>query len=170
MTKNNTTKRKRTSKIWILPDNEFALLIKQSRRIKDVLNFFGVCSKGGNFRTAKERIEYLHLDTSHFAKRIESSLISRTTSLEDFKSNWLIDGSKKSRGCIKRNILKYNLLKWECSECGNNGTWYGKKLILHLEHKNGVSNDNRLENLCFLCPNCHSQTKTYAGKNCRART
>jgi hypothetical protein len=56
----------------------------------------------------------------------------------------------------------------ECAkgdECGNDGKWNGEKLSLHLEHKNGVNDDNRLINLTFLCPNCHSQTKTYSGKN-----
>jgi 5-methylcytosine-specific restriction endonuclease McrA len=41
----------------------------------------------------------------------------------------------------------------------------GKPLSLHLDHKNGKNNDHRIENLRFLCPNCHSQTATYAGKN-----
>ncbi len=36
-----------------------------------------------------------------------------------------------------------------------------------MEHKNGDTYDNRLENLCFLCPNCHSQTKTFSGKNAK---
>jgi hypothetical protein len=43
--------------------------------------------------------------------------------------------------------------------------WNNKKLVLHIEHINGISNDNRIENLCFLCPNCHSQTDTYGGRN-----
>lgn len=164
------TKRKRTSPIWMLPKNQFIDLIKKANRMKDVLDYFGICSKGGNFRTAKERINFLGLDISHFATRIESSKISRATSIEDFKNNWLSKNSTKSRGCIKRNLLKFKLMEWICSECGNNGTWCNKELILHLEHKNGISNDHRLENLCFLCPNCHSQTKTYAGKNCLAKT
>jgi hypothetical protein len=38
-----------------------------------------------------------------------------------------------------------------------------------LEHVNGINNDHSLENLCFLCPNCHSQTSTYCGKNVTGR-
>jgi len=41
----------------------------------------------------------------------------------------------------------------------------GKTLSLELDHINGINNDNRLENLRFLCPNCHSQTTTYGSRN-----
>jgi RNA polymerase subunit RPABC4/transcription elongation factor Spt4 len=43
--------------------------------------------------------------------------------------------------------------------------WNGKVLTLQVDHINGVNDDHRLENLRFLCPNCHSQTPTYAGSN-----
>ena len=43
----------------------------------------------------------------------------------------------------------------------------GKPLVLQLDHINGISNDNRIENLRFLCPNCHAQTESFAGRNKR---
>lgn len=52
--------------------------------------------------------------------------------------------------------------------CENIGVWNGKKLSLQLDHINGDHSDNRLENLRFLCPNCHTQTETYCSK-CRAK-
>lgn len=69
----------------------------------------------------------------------------------------------KSR--IKELIIKEKILEYKCDICGNMGEWNNQKIILHVDHINGVNNDNRLENLRFLCPNCHSQTKTY----CRAK-
>lgn len=70
-----------------------------------------------------------------------------------------------SRNGIKRRVIQDNLVVYECQICHNKGEHLGKPLSLHLDHINGDSKDNRLENLRFLCPNCHSQTDTYCGKN-----
>jgi hypothetical protein len=66
---------------------------------------------------------------------------------------------------IKRRLIDQKLIEYKCCECGNEGIWMGKPLSLQLDHANGIANDNRLENLRFICANCHSQTDTYAGKN-----
>lgn len=50
-----------------------------------------------------------------------------------------------------------------CAWCGI-AEWRGSALVLHLDHINGINNDNRLVNLRLLCPNCHSQTETYGRK------
>ena len=65
---------------------------------------------------------------------------------------------------LKKRIIKENILEYTCAECSNN-TWRGKPISLHLDHINGIPTDHRLENLRFMCPNCHSQTVTYCGKN-----
>jgi hypothetical protein len=69
-----------------------------------------------------------------------------------------------SRSKLKTRILKHNLLPYFCSIC-KISTWIEKKLSLHLDHIDGNSKNNDLSNLRFLCPNCHSQTDTYCGKN-----
>ena len=66
---------------------------------------------------------------------------------------------------LKKRLIANNLLEYVCARCGNNGEWNGEELVLQLEHKNGIHNDHRLCNLEFLCPNCHSQTNTYSGRN-----
>jgi hypothetical protein len=78
-----------------------------------------------------------------------------------------IENSITVRSVIRNRIIIDNLIPYVCNECDNHGTHNGKPLSLQLEHKNGINNDNRLENLCFLCPNCHTQTSTYAGRNAK---
>lgn len=76
-----------------------------------------------------------------------------------------IEHSTLARHHVKKRIIDQKLVAYKCESCGNEGEWNGNPLVLQLEHKNGISNDNRIENLGFLCPNCHTQTKTYAAKN-----
>lgn len=75
-----------------------------------------------------------------------------------------IENSYYARHHIKQRCIDQKLIPYICVECGNLGNHNGKELSLQLDHMNGKAEDNRLENLRFLCPNCHSQTDTYAGK------
>ena len=69
-----------------------------------------------------------------------------------------------SNEIIKQRIVKDNLLNYCCSKCGID-SWQGETIVLDLDHINGDNTDNRLGNLRYLCPNCHSQTDTYKGRN-----
>ena len=73
--------------------------------------------------------------------------------------------SSYARHALKRRLTAELILDYKCGICGNTGIWNNVKLSLQLDHVNGIYNDNRIENLRFLCPNCHSQTDSYAGKN-----
>ncbi len=79
----------------------------------------------------------------------------------------LVRGSTYHRGSLKKQLVRRKLLKEVCAVCGLAPVWEGERLTLVLDHINGVNDDNRLENLRFLCPNCNSQTDTFAGRNCR---
>ena len=79
---------------------------------------------------------------------------------EIFTANSMLNTSQ-----VREIILKEKLLPYVCDKCGNEGIWCDEPVTLDLDHKNGDSRDHRLENLHFLCPNCHSQTPTFKGKN-----
>ena len=66
-------------------------------------------------------------------------------------------------------IKLYKLIEYKCKECGIENLWNNKPISLQLDHINGIKTDNRLENLRFLCPNCHSQTETFGSKNIRKK-
>ena len=75
------------------------------------------------------------------------------------------EDSNVARHAVKANILRRNLIEYRCSCCGIGPEWQGKPMPLILDHINGVNNDNRLENLRFVCSNCDSQLPTYKSKN-----
>jgi len=74
--------------------------------------------------------------------------------------------ARRSRGHLKVRLFSAGLKEARCEGCGIED-WLGAPLSLCLHHVNGDNQDNRLENLRILCPNCHSQTENFAGRNSR---
>lgn len=79
-----------------------------------------------------------------------------------------LHSKKRTRSVVRRVLLREGILELVCAICGTH-SWLGRPLSLHLDHINGVADDHRHDNLRMLCPNCHSQTETYAGRNLRRR-
>ncbi len=124
------------------------------------------------YRRINNIIKEYKIDISHFTGQRWSKGTNVLTN-DRLKSKYCIDeifieNSKVSRSHAKTLILKNKLIPYICSEC-NLTEWRGRILSLDLEHKNGIRNDHRLENLTFLCPNCHSITDTYKGKNKKSK-
>lgn len=155
--------RKKRSIIWSISREEFTDLVSKSNTIADILRHFGLNNKGGNHNTVKRRARDEHIDMSHISLGRGSNkgkrFAPRKTDKEYFCENGTVN-----RDSVKKRIIRNNLIPYQCADCGLGDIWNNKKISLQLEHKNGIPNDNRLSNLCFLCPNCHSQTDTYAGK------
>lgn len=76
----------------------------------------------------------------------------------------LVAGTPRGRWNIKQRLIRAGLKSGSCERCGLVG-WRGAPLAMALHHMNGDRHDNRLENLELLCPNCHSQTGSFAGRN-----
>lgn len=158
--------RRKRSIVWDnCSDSDFIELVKNSKTYSEILRFFGLDHKGGNCKTVKARIEKLGIDSSHIPKGVASNqgrhfFVEKTPLI-----NMLIDGSKYNRGSLKKRLISENVLEEKCYECGLKPLWNGKKLVLVLDHINGKNDDNRIENLRFLCPNCNSQMLTFAGRN-----
>lgn len=127
--------------------------VRTSRSYAGTLRVLGRALVGTNYQYLRERIKSLNLDTSHW-KRGEALREVRFTK-----------ASPNSRAHVKRVILRDRLIPYICAECTLGPEWNGKPLVLRLDHKNGERDDNRLENLRFLCPNCDSQSPTFCGRN-----
>lgn len=67
-------------------------------------------------------------------------------------------------GKLKKKLIKHGIKENVCEVCGISN-WNGNPLVMELDHINGVRTDHSLDNLRMICPNCHSQTDTFRGKN-----
>lgn len=143
------------NKIYLLSDVEFTQLVKQSTSYTAILRVCGYKVKqrqGGQIiNVLKQRIQELNINVSHFKK-----------------NGWIDSDHIFNRGRATTQELKKALLRegkpYKCEICGRN-LWNEKPLVLELDHIDGDSTNNKRENLRFLCPNCHSQTDTYKGRN-----
>lgn len=152
------------NKIYKLSDEQFVELLKKSSTISEVLFKLGYTVKGNSwgYSQIKRRMTDLNLDYSIFKGK--SSLIRNKTDKIINEKDILRENCKHQRIVLRRYVIKNNLIPYKCAICGCT-EWQGKTLSLELDHINGINNDNRLENLRFLCPNCHSQTSTYGSRN-----
>ena len=75
-----------------------------------------------------------------------------------------IQGSYVRSALLKEKLLREGYKENYCEICGLS-EWLGKPLILELHHKDGNHYNNNLNNLMILCPNCHSQTEFFRGRN-----
>lgn len=95
--------------------------------------------------------------------RMRSLGINEKTHPDLFRKKHDFVESPKSRSSVKKKFIQsLDPHEIKCFECHIGEWWNGKKLVLQLDHKNGINSDNDFENLRLLCPNCHSQTHTYA--------
>lgn len=162
--------RKKRSKIWEVDRDELQLIINKSNSFADVLRQLNIDSSNSNYyySSLRMRIKKENLDISNIPKDNKGRKFNITPKINN--DLIFVENSQHSRSSAKRRIIKENLIPYTCFECKTDSKWNGKNLVLVLDHINGVSNDHRLENLRFLCPNCNSQTNTFCGKNKRRIT
>lgn len=112
----------------------------------------------------KRNAARLGLDLSHFnsERRVRGLTVARELQRRSF-AEIFCEGSTVSRPAL-RSQARLLILPYRCALCSNSGEWQGRPLTLQLDHTNGRYDDNRIENLRWLCPNCHSQTPTFAGR------
>ena len=143
-------------------------IVRESKSIREVARKLGLSmGGGGSITNLSNRIKEFNIDTSHFTGQLwskgktwlDDNRIDHKYSLEEM----FCKDSEVSPKYFKEILKRF--IPYECSNCGNKGEWQGKELVLEVEHRNGNNKDNRLENLEFLCPNCHSQTETFRGRN-----
>ena len=150
-------------------DAELAEAAGASVSLRGVLKRLGLHASGANYKTLWSALTRLGIDTSHFLGQghLRGKRHGWTAKLP-LDMVLVAASSYTSLRTLKRRLVADGLLEQRCSECALT-EWRGARLALVLDHVNGDPRDHRLENLRLLCPNCNSQTPTFAGRNKRRR-
>ncbi len=156
--------------IWRLKKEELRVIVSKNYSFAAILREIGFKSWSANhYRSLKERLDFDNIDYSHIGNGAKGKVITRAGFTKDEALDFIfIEKSPLHQRTIRKYVIKYELLPYKC-ECGLENIWNNKLIVLQLDHKNGQNKDCRLQNLRWLCPNCHSQTATFGAKNIQPR-
>ncbi|MFJ7048891.1 HNH endonuclease signature motif containing protein [Streptomyces sp. NPDC101112] len=134
----------------------------------EVLRRLGLQVVGGHHAHIGRRIKAYGIDTSHFVTVVRTERMRdnrrRRTPQEILVQDTSAHATRTPSTRLRRAMLEVGIDE-RCSLCGIAAIWLGEPLPLEVDHINGDWRDNRIENLRFLCPNCHSTTDTYRGRS-----
>lgn len=142
-----------------ITDEQLVEAVKESYSVVGVLKVLGLSLAGGSHAHYSKRIKKLGLDTGHFKSGGSTPENTQKKSPEQILILMVPGSPRAPRYQLKRALIESGI-SYQCSECGIS-EWFGKQLTLQVDHVDGNWSDNRIENLRFLCPNCHTLTPTY---------
>lgn len=143
--------------------NNLKQIIETSKTIREVLLKLNLNQSGSNYTSIKRKVIELGLDISHFLtqKEVIEKLRNEGKLKSLSNSEIFTENSNIGRNTVKERIIRNKIIDYKCFKCHINNIWNGEKISLILDHINGKSNDNRIENLRFACPNCNATLPTH---------
>jgi hypothetical protein len=138
-------------------------LVINSETISEVLTKMDYAKSSDAYKVFIKFAKNNNIDISKLLIRKKETSFKKKVEL----SEAMVENSTFSRVHLKGKLIRAGIKKEECEECGQGRLWRGREMHLILDHINGVNNDNRLENLRLLCPNCNATLDTHGGKKLR---
>lgn len=142
-------------------------LVKESKTYSEIVRKLKLTLCSGNHRTIKNYIKKFDIDDSHLLGQAWRKGLPRPEYLiHDIPLEDLLKEGTIVYSGFKNRLIKAGYFESKCYSC-HLKEWLGKTIPVQLHHINGDKYDNRIENLTLLCPNCHTFTPNYGGKNIR---
>ena len=142
-------------------------IIKRSKSFAEVIRKLGLKQGGGTQANIKKSCQKFDIDFSHFNGRGWNCLGHKDFNKGKEPINvYFKRYTNRKPANVKKRILTYGLKDYQCESCGisHKKGWLGEDITIELHHIDGDRCNNYLDNLKFLCPNCHSQTDNYRNK------
>jgi 5-methylcytosine-specific restriction endonuclease McrA len=145
-------------------DEMLAKAVADSVSMAGALRLLGVPNTGGQHAHLSRRVRRAGIDTSHFLGQAHyRGRSAPRRSADDILTVREPLSGREDTALLRRAMLAKGV-PHVCALCDNDGSWLGEPLVLTIDHLDGNYHDNRLENLRFLCPNCHAQTANWCRK------
>ncbi len=153
-----------------LPEELLRAAVARSHGLAGVIRELGLTASGASRSKVKKAIAAHSISTRHFTGQghYRGRPSPRRKSADDIL-RLLTPGSRRPSRDHLHRALQEKLVPYLCQECGVGDRWQGKRLVLEIDHVNGERLDNRLANLRYLCPSCHSQTDSFGRRNTSVR-
>jgi hypothetical protein len=148
-------------------ESEARAAIAASLSFVEALRRLGMRPAGGNWRTLKRyATEVWHISIDHFDPfAVQRATLARGRIPPRPLEEMLVEHARCNRGNLKRRLYEAGIKARRCELCGQGEAWRGRRMALILDHINGVADDNRLDNLRIVCPNCAATLDTHCGRN-----
>lgn len=148
---------------------QFRSIAARCRSLADMMREMGLdTSDSANHRRLRRALGSNGVDTGHFVRSSWAEPnIRPVRRFDPGKVLRFADEPKRTRSDLLRRAMIGAGVPEVCRDCGLDGIWRGRRLTLEIDHANGDYRDNRLENLRFLCPNCHALTDGYCRRKPR---
>lgn len=138
-------------------------IVAEATSVADVLRILGLRANGGTHSHISRAIKRYELDTSHFRRKPIGGLRPKLDATAILTRR--DPGSRREKPHLLRRAMSESGVAYQCARCGIDGTWLGEPITLDVDHIDGDLHNNTLENLRFLCPNCHRLTPNFAGRS-----
>jgi hypothetical protein len=147
----------------VFDEKNLKKVIIESNSLNEALLKLGLNGSTYYYRRINELIKKYNIDISHLRKgdMFGGKIRNKIPTIDIL----VINSKYCSTSTLKERLYREGLKNRKCELCGQNEMWMGNHISMILDHINGINNDNRLENLRIVCPNCNAGLSTHCGKN-----